>query len=1410
MTSMKRRGGPWLIAWFAACLVLPLLFVSQLAAAQDFLGLLMRGIQESTKLPPRGMGPRQETGSADLAPAERRLSPQDRSYVQEDLARLGFYEGPRDGDLGLRTRTAIRRFQASLNEPQTGYFSSRQLGQLRRSAETAQISGAFRGTNLDSTLPARAGAPTPTLTLTGASNPPKTGVEEDVLIDRARGGGPRNEFSRAVLKRYIKANPSITEDPEGLKRLLATLAYSENSVWPTSENLQRQRRVANGTEFEQEAALEEFKLFLASEATGAPLKILRIRTSILGRYDRKRGAFPLNFGSGGSGYTDPMVLDWTGGPPVKVGVDDWDDITQLPMAEPEAVRLAAQLGQNRTVYAAIRMTVSNIAASERAGDSSLQASGRIESVAIHLPPTTPGAELGTRIATLPVKRPILAEPEAVRPSEARDAIESWTRLGARAEGGMLVARLGRQGGDVPEDSRALQRALLHLALARSPGIANNLPNVFNISARLLTPAQHAQLFARQIDFHFIDALNKDVFRRRDTIEIFKTKYLPAVIAQRPQLPVRLRIISPVLPRTYDLARGSFPIDGYTFNRSDGQLTWPMLGELFDVRTDLASYPDAIGVEERQARAINDRIRNGQPGKGARFYQAVDLELLSLAPAHPEVEKDFGYIFGDQLNIQSRGLDARVHRLAFYEDEALTRLLWDVPLDGRRVQAPQVAVDPLPDLPLGKLRRLTLWGALGLAARSGAEPDFLERSAKTSPAYVNASEFDREAVLDSLRQSATADTPKPDEPAYLMGSVKLGQHDGRTAFVVDSFSLAYARDGTKPQPRDGLLGLGVANPEALARFPIDPATAQILIKSEPSRSFQALFRIGSPKATPVASTTGPKADLSLQIEEIVLLHPRQADRAVARAAAGAIVAAQGVVPALADHEAIRLAITPDRVPLNDETMVLYVLAQSGREPDEQALRWLLVRRWNAEHDPYGTGGEHGTGDNGLRNVWGTFFPKGLRALSEQDVARFTPAFRRWNTLRIAALPRKVTFFWHSHDGSSSFGRPARNHAEILDKIGVSRRNLEESYYGTLDFRTDPSGQRIFKGGIIEMSHQPGSNAIPMAYFRLPNLPASGVGDQYQMYVDLDITRLVASDAKTGLPQIAFDTSATEVRWWGSRTAVTPRLLLATLKTEPTAPLPEIRDTEPDIVGLKIGMAMAEAEAALAGQMKIAHVLEHVGAAEGNSPLATVTRLYVRNDGLELISALYAPEALGGKLLGARRDLYLDKSAVTLSAIQTKLEEKYGAPLRPDVMSWGKTADLPNCGTVVSAINHPWLDARLIRGEAIGPKFVAPDELTRDAEAAARLRTTRRIWTVQWTFVAPEGQHERCGSTVKADFQPSTRLGFAGERVPDDEAARLTTWLVNHKAHADAIKAGRELMQQDRSTGAAAKALPDVKL
>ena len=188
MTSMKRRGGPWLIAWFAACLLLPLLCVSQLAAAQDFLGLLVRGIQESTKLPPRGMGPRQETGAADLAPAERRLSPQDRSYVQEDLARLGFYEGPRDGNLGVRTRTAIRGFQASLNEPQTGYFSSRQLGQLWRSAEAAQISGAFRGMNPDSTLPAQAGAPTPTLTLTGASNLPKTGVEEDVLIDRARGG----------------------------------------------------------------------------------------------------------------------------------------------------------------------------------------------------------------------------------------------------------------------------------------------------------------------------------------------------------------------------------------------------------------------------------------------------------------------------------------------------------------------------------------------------------------------------------------------------------------------------------------------------------------------------------------------------------------------------------------------------------------------------------------------------------------------------------------------------------------------------------------------------------------------------------------------------------------------------------------------------------------------------------------------------------------------------------------------------------------------------------------------------------------------------------------------------------------------------------------------------------------------
>lgn len=63
---------------------------------------------------------------------ERVLSRAERLELQQLLARQGFYRGTPDGQIGSRTRKALRGFQASVGAPADGFASSDVLERLRR------------------------------------------------------------------------------------------------------------------------------------------------------------------------------------------------------------------------------------------------------------------------------------------------------------------------------------------------------------------------------------------------------------------------------------------------------------------------------------------------------------------------------------------------------------------------------------------------------------------------------------------------------------------------------------------------------------------------------------------------------------------------------------------------------------------------------------------------------------------------------------------------------------------------------------------------------------------------------------------------------------------------------------------------------------------------------------------------------------------------------------------------------------------------------------------------------------------------------------------------------------------------------------------------------------------------------
>lgn len=1019
--------------------------------------------------------------------------------------------------------------------------------------------------------------------------------------------------------------------------------------------------------------------------------------------------------------------------------------------------------------------------------------------------------------------PVMAQAEvgsrtgATPPS---NTLQSWTGFGARAVDDRLIYRDPEDfGRTISPDFSGISRALLALQLARDPSTADSVSNVYRLS-ELLTSAERISLFgsalidsASRVSVRAMEALRRDPFRQRDIVRAFKEKFLPRIVAQSPQFPVKLRVRNSIQLANYNFATQSFPIAPGSATSShfiqQGErgdrihFYFVNSGEGSSIVTDLSALPKALPMADGAARSFNEKLQV----MNFKLFMAIDMEIVGASGGYKGQGSNFGHVLGWGADIRVPQLQARVSAIQIYEDADLTRFVTRLPVErySPKVAAPEPP-DPLGGQPVSGLEKLTNWTLINLAQSLGAGDDFVARVIRRSPAYLSANEFDRASVENSLMQVARQATPKAEQAFYLPGSLTLGQHDGKGSFAVARSDLAVEVSAATLQPADKAVVLTIENPEMLARLPVNADTGRLMVERVPNRSFAALFRIIPVKATAIPRTRDEvQANLVVRIEEVILLHPKNADQAIVRfdaAAAGvATMAGQGSIPALQPPETVALAIKPDRVPLNDETMMLYVVKESGKEPTDATLRWLLLRRFEAEHDPYNNGGNHGTGDNGIRNAWGAFFPKGYRQLTDADVQRFTPAFRKWTALRIAALPSKATFYWHNRimqDGN--FGQRLRAHAPVLEKIGISRSEMAKS--GASMQVVDRNGRKVFVGGVLSLNRGPATSA-PDAYLHMPDLPAPDMAQgEYEMYVDFD-ARIVSEPGPQGLPLVAIDALPTEVRWWGDKTAVRPRQLLATLPVAPSTPRTALTDPVLDMAGLTIGMRMEQGEDLLAKHMPVGRILELQGRVDPVARIDTVSRLYVRQDGRELIEVVYGP-GKDHRLLNAARYLYLKKEEPSLQALTNSFTQKYGPSVTPNDLVWGKTADIFPCAEPRYSNTHPWLSAKVIRGEPLGPNRADSAVLAQNDAIAAEFRTTRRIDFIPWSFMPQEGDISRCGPTIRARYSGMT-LNRAGERIPEADDPLLITILMDHKAHADAVEAASASPADSNK-----EELPDVKL
>ncbi|WP_160167020.1 peptidoglycan-binding domain-containing protein [Rhizobium sp. PDO1-076] len=1340
--------------------------------------------------------------------------------AQVQLGALGYDVGEPDGQPGPRTREAIRQFQASQGLKPTGVLTRAQFDRLMgqnagdtvlstagdiplTSDEMADLQQALADLGYDiGAIDGRAGRKTAAavvaflsgLGLDANQTPPQealrlaldaTGADggpmsEDVAQDGSATGttggaelaaaeiegeyfdwpqgptmynGAEAELNEQVIRRILGADTALQNDDEFLKFLLERLAQRQRGAWNPAEIAPIYQSYRDGTEFDKARAIETLRSFVAAHASTKPMIVTRVRMVEIGSYDFDKGHFPLllkgEFGS-------EMQFHAVGGRLI-VETGRWRSDLNLPMAKDDAVAFANRLNAtgSRSVFMAVRFRIGNFKAeNDQYGQRSIFAQGIVESAGLHLKPKALEDGLGSLLQ----KMEVLAEPEPASAQTekpiATNNLTSWTRLGLSQQAGrVFITSQNASSTDKPSN---LEKAIGLLAISKLPVPPKSYGTARNIALAHAEPSVYRTLFPEgRNELEQLRKIAIDPFAQEDVVTRFNRDLLPQLKADAPRLPVATRVATPADFKAYDLERRAFSAG------PGNNLFLPGIR----LRTNLkGDFPNFVKVDPTIARRIVQQAKKNQ-GRITAYY-GFDLELRAIQVALREDR--IGVFEAGQIQAEMSGT---VTAVGLYEDPGLTRRIMALDLSEF---VPPVEALPGSQAPDGTY--LSRWNIAAITAERLADPSFSRRLVTASRFVVEKDEFTREAAVQEGEDMLAASKVDVSKPLYLMGEVTLGTYDGAQAFPITAASFAITLAPDIIQLAEGQIQIETENSEALTALPIAPLAAKGLVKDRPGRTFPALFKIKPVRAEALSTDQTPFARLDVSIEQIMLMDPQRRDR---------VLYSTVTTPAATQddsQETVALELRPQRLPLNTETTALLLAKYSKTPIDEDALRALLSIRWEEEQAD-------------RRDVihtdpapWGRFFPKNYRQLTEADVKRLGPKFRRWTELRIETLPEKLIY--ENIDDISGFskyqGAPAQAYLDAFRELGIDQQSFAQHRGYLFHQQIILDGRSVTPKTILTFTQQLAPTARKDVFIPLDNLPSPpSQAFPRAISLDLDIRRaVIGKDPSDGKPIVILDTVPTEVRWFGEKTAVKPRTIMATFAIDAAVERKPVETASLSILGVEVGMSQAQAETILREQIKIERVLELKGDSADPSAIAESARLYVGAGGTDLVGILYGPMALEPRVYAVARSLFSPLGSLTQGQVLAALSKKYGELPQPDNWRWGETAQIGMCADAGAPYNINWIGAAVIEGAPLMTRQVSQQQVLDDPLIAAEIRLLRRLQNLSWGFTVPP-QSESCKPSLTARFQETYQLGFAGEKIPDGNTSVLWSWLFDHNLHNRAL-------------------------
>ncbi|WP_188906746.1 peptidoglycan-binding protein [Aureimonas endophytica] len=1426
--------------------------------------------------PVRRDGPAARRDAA--AAGEPAMDLRTRRGVQAAMRSLGLYDGPIDGALGRGSREAIKRYQASVGAPATGFVTEGQLASLQAGVPNDAVADdmdgpAAEGKGFDATGDGASTAGWDDATWPGAAPPGagRAGPEDagdattivydfdDNRVHPVTAGEP--SLMHEIVRRIVKQAPQVLDDKDLLRFWLDGYRYAN---FRQTEMAALLDQVSRGDEFEKGEALERFKTILAAEATDAPLTVVRVRYLLLGSYAFGKGYFPLGetaSRSAVSGLAPEMEVVSSGRhAALTVEADGWYPIDRLPYAEAEAKSFVKGLEGNRLIAVAMRLKLTDFSASDAESGvfippmrrlPNVKATAAIERLSVHYPNPKPGERIGALIADLPVAKD--AAPAAPRPSSA---LQSWTLLGVpAADGELLLPNMGsdyrgqfRESGTTPEASAGLMRALMLRGLRQNPKLAEEPAMIHLYSWCFLEPAQYKQLFPHgHPGFGLADTLDSispgqmDVFARRELVNGFRDTYLPRLVAMAPELPVRFRFTVPFRMGTYDFDKGAFPLrleESYAETKDagtggpvvllpseggSGAASYARAKGRLAFRTDLAALPDKVAMAEKPARDFLAAVRRQAGDRQPTLFAAITFEAASgdvPAVASP-IESYVNSLAEAQKLPQALRhgyADARfsgkVVRLALYLDPQLRRLVREIDLTPLRQAAPKApalpddGIDPADRV--GDRQPLNRWNLLALGARqSGAEAE-IESILQDTRDYREANEFDRNGVMQTLRGKLGVSLPRPGRDLYLSGVATLGEYDEtRQGFAIRDFALTTREDTRAPMLDAQRFDVRIANNGFLQFLPMAPDAARRLVAGSANRVFPALLKVRPAEVATLSRPNGSPSQLRFAMiaEEMLLVDVKTERRVLARRATDAD-RALATIPSLATPETVRLAVSPPIMPLNDETMALVTLRETGRDLDDATLRWLFAARIEAERQ--------GSNDPVERldlSPYGRFFSAATGELDEAAINRLLPVFKAWTVQRIAALPNRFRMvFTRSQAASVSFTTDiagmSSDYDPVLETLGITRQAFQAAQTAAYAKANGGEPPRSIGGSVIAL-RGPFRKDRTAALMPLPEIAVPDAARaQFSGFVlDFVLRRVEKGEVRDGDGALlAFDAAPDEVRWYKDpKSAGKPWPQLAISKVEPVPERQPVPSARLDIVGLTLGLAQDEAERLIEQHMTVGQVLEIKGESRGPTDVGEAARLYISADGTDFISVLYGPTLLPAKVYGIARTLHMPAGSVAEGPLWNALTKKYGEPSVAGRHEWGRSADLSNCTSGGAPDFLDWRQMPLLKGPPI-LQTIGGEELGSSPETIRQALIARRIYRLAFDLGLPAStDFNACGPVLAARVDMLGIAKFGGEpELPGGATTTLSTRLIDHLAH-------RRAMEEAAKT-AATQPLPtaDVKL